>query len=78
MTRRIDDEAIILDVTSGRYFSLNSVGALIWDQLESECSVEELVEIVIGTFEVDRQQALGDVRDLVGELSEAGLVDATS
>ena len=28
MARRVDDELVILDITSGRYFGLNDVGAL--------------------------------------------------
>ena len=74
MARRVDDEVVILDVTSGRYFTLNDVGGLIWDRLESDCSADDLVDAVVADFAVDRNQAAEDVADLISELVDAGLV----
>ncbi len=74
MTRRVDDEYVILDVTSGRYFSLEEVGALIWERLEAESTMDELVDDVVAAYDVDRERAAADVADLVADLVEAGLI----
>ena len=75
MTRRVDDEAVILDVESGRYFGLNEVGAFVWDLLEHEVTHDDLVDAVAGSFDVDRERASGDVAALCGELIERGLLE---
>lgn len=78
MTRRVDDEYVILDVTSGRYFSLEEVGALIWKRLEDECTTDELVEAVVSGYDVDRDRAGADIAELIAELVEAGLISGAT
>jgi hypothetical protein len=74
MARRVDDELVILDVKSGRYFSLNDVGALVWDRLERDCTRHDLVDAVIADYEVDHDEASQDVDELIEQLANAGLV----
>jgi len=75
MARRVGDELVILDVNSGHYFGLNDVGALIWDHLEHDTTRDDLVDAVLASFDVDRDQATSDIDDLVTELADRGLVD---
>lgn len=75
MARRVGDELVILDVNSGRYFGLNDVGALIWDYLEHDVAQDDLVDAVVASFDVDREQAANDIDDLITELVDRGLVD---
>ena len=74
MARSVDDELVILDVTSGRYYSLNAVGAFVWDLLADPIASEAIVDAVIETYEIDRATAQSDVDELLAELSAAGLV----
>ena len=74
MARRVDDDLVILDIPSGQYFELNAVGALLWDRLDGTHSVDDLIEAVLGEYDVDRETATTDVEDLLGEMIRAGLV----
>ena len=74
MTRRLDDELVILDTTSGRYFSLDGAGALIWDQLEQDTTREELIDAVVDVFDVTRTRAATDIDELLADLAARGLV----
>ena len=74
MARRVGDELVILDVGSSHYFGLNDVGALIWDRLEQESTRADLVDAVVASYDVDREQAAGDIDDLVDQLVDRGLV----
>lgn len=40
--RDLEEGGVLLDLRSGRYFSLNPVGALIWRLLEEGPTIEEL------------------------------------
>ncbi len=75
MARGVGDELVILDVNSGRYFGLNDVGALIWDLLEHDTTRGDLVDAVLASFDVGRDQAGSDIDDLITELVDRGLVD---
>ena len=74
MARSVDDELVILDVTSGRYYSLNAVGAFVWGLLEDPITGLAIVDAVVETYEIDRATAQFDVDELLAELSAAGLV----
>jgi len=50
MARTLDGDVVILDITSGRYFSINDVGALIWDRLEVDTDRDTLVSAVTATY----------------------------
>ena len=67
-------EAIILDPASNRYYSLDGVGELVWRLLQQQTRLPDLCEAVLAEFEVDPDEARRDVRALIDELLEAGLV----
>lgn len=75
MARRVGDEIVILDVDSGRYFGLNEVGAFIWDRIEPGVDRAELIAAVVAAYDVDTQQAEGDINDLLSDLTDRGLID---
>ncbi len=75
MARRVDDELVILDVSSGRYFGLNDVGAFIWEQLEHDCSSDDLVDAVVAEYSIDPRQASTDANKLIEQLVDRGLVE---
>ena len=74
MARRVDDDLVILDIPSGKYFELNDVGALLWERLDGTQSVEDLIDVVLAEYDVDRETASKDVEDLLGEMIRSGLV----
>ena len=74
MARRVDDDLVILDIPSGKYFELNDVGALLWERLDGTQSVEDLIDLVLAEYDVDRETASKDVENLLGEMIRSGLV----
>ena len=74
MARAVDDELVILDVRSGRYFSLNDVGALVWDRLDGTATPADLVAAITAEFDVDEATAAADLEALLASLREAGLI----
>jgi len=78
MARELDGDVVILDITSGRYFSINDVGALVWDRLEVDTDRDTLVSAVTTTFDVDSKIAEQDIDALLEQLTEAGLISEPS
>jgi len=73
----IDGEAIIINLANGVYYSTDKVGALVWDLLQAGNRVEEVILAVTSRYDVAREQAETDVRDLVEELLQENLVAST-
>jgi hypothetical protein len=72
----IDDEAIIINLSTGIYYSTSKVGAVIWSGIGSGRSLEEIVEAVVARYDVPPDRARADVHQLVTKLIEENLVGA--
>jgi hypothetical protein len=73
----IDGEAIIINLANGVYYSMDKVGALVWDRLQAGHTLDDVIAAVTGSYDVPREQAESNVRDLVQELVQENLVVAT-
>ena len=70
----VDEDTVILDTASGKYFSLEGVGSTVWEALQEPRSFDELLAVVLEGYDVGVETAERDVRALLGSLKEAGLV----
>ncbi|MGD2124293.1 MAG: PqqD family protein [Gemmatimonadota bacterium] len=70
----IDGEAIIMNLANGLYFSMDNVGAAIWEFIEAGQSLEIMGRTLSDRYGVDQETAMSDVSRLAGELLEENLV----
>lgn len=69
------DEVVILNHEKGMYYGLSEVGALVWSALENgPKSFEELCELVMTEYEIDRASCEKDILALLGDLLKEKLV----
>lgn len=68
-----DDEMVIVNLESGSYYSLNTVGAEIWDLLEKGATVEETVVFMSGLYNGNQDAIEVAVRNLIDELLQEEL-----
>jgi hypothetical protein len=77
--RRIADETFLVPVC-GRpsqmqnVFILNELAEFIWQRLDGEPTLDELIAAVLDRFEVDRERAGRDAAEFVGRLLENDLI----
>ena len=74
--QEVSGETVLLDLASEQYFGLDEVGTRIWALLNDGRSVGEMVEALLGEYAVGREQLEGDLRELLGALMDAGLIEA--
>jgi hypothetical protein len=67
-------EMVILNLQSGVYYGINTVGARVWELLREPRTVRELCDSITGEFEVDGSTCLADLIALLEDLRGAGLV----
>ena len=70
----LSGEAAILNLKSGVYFGLNTVGASIWKLIQKPRSVKEIQDAIQEEYEVESDQCERDVLDLLQELSNHELI----
>lgn len=51
----MDGEIVMMDINRGKYYCFNEVGSRIWELIEKQISVKELISILLNEFEVDRK-----------------------
>jgi hypothetical protein len=68
-------EVVLLEPRAGVYYSLNEVGAVMWEQLQQPVTLEAICEAVVAEFEVDIPTCEPDVRRVLGELLRHNLAE---
>lgn len=74
--RRGADQTAIFDPVSGRLVQLNATALAIWDLCDGETQDDEIVEALVELTGADRADLERDVRFLLEQLRELGLIDA--
>ncbi len=68
-------ETAILDLKSGQYYGLNTVGARIWELLQDSRTVTELLDVLLSEFDVEALSCERDLFTLLGDLHNKGLIE---
>lgn len=70
----IDGEAIIINLATGTYYSLDRVGGAIWAFLEASLPVEEIVKELARRYDGDSDHMRREVEALIKRLSDEALI----
>lgn len=74
MTRKVGDETVILDLASGTYYGLNSLGSRIWQLLGEGLSLAVVCERLLEEYDVSADVLQSDALKLVSDLQAKGLI----
>lgn len=78
VTREIAGEFIAVPVDSScgtGIVILNPVSKLLWDEMRSEKTFDELVGVILENYDIPREEAENDLRDFLNQLNENGLLN---
>ena len=71
----LSGEAAILNLKSGVYFGLNTVGASIWKLIQEPRTVNEINDAIVQEYDVDPDQCEKDLLALLEELLSKELIE---
>lgn len=74
VSKTVQDEEILLNLDTGVYFGLNSVGTQVWKCIESGSTQEELINHLCEIYSVPYDEAKSDVVELLEELKNHNLL----
>ena len=68
-------EAVILNLRSGEYFSLNDVGTRIWNLIQEPKTVGAVLESVLAEYDVEPDRIERDLLALFENMATNGLIE---
>lgn len=68
-------EEVILDLKSGVYYGLNSVGSRIWSLLLEPISVGRVVDVITSEYEVETDECFQAVSEFLQQMIDNRLVE---
>ena len=74
ITRVVGGSTVILDVNSGRSFTLDAVGTRVWTLLADTGSAQATLDALLGEFNADPAQLENDLANLIAQLAQGQLL----
>jgi Coenzyme PQQ synthesis protein D (PqqD) len=75
ISSRLGEEAVVLDLSRGRYYGLNEVGSRIWQLLAEPRRAGAIRDAVLAEYDVDPETCTRDVFALLERLIDRSLVE---
>lgn len=79
MLRKVADTYVVVPIGNAvaefnGMINLNSVGAFLWQQFETETDFDTVLNAMLNEYEVDKATAKADLEMFIKELEESGLL----
>jgi len=71
----VDNEMVLMSVTSGDYINLNAQASAIWSEISESQSVSMIVEKLLGQFEVELEACQQQTLDFLNVLQQEKLIE---
>ena len=70
----LEGETVLLDLSTGRYYTLNRLGSVIWEHCTGHRTISDIHVVLCDRFEVSPDRALDDLVALINHLIKEGLL----
>ena len=75
VAREVDKELVLVPLTESvahmnKLFTMNETGRFIWENISEGITVDELENIVVQEFEIDRETARKDIEAFLARLEQ--------
>ena len=70
----LDGEKVMMNLDKGQYFMMNEVGSRIWELIEGNTPIVNIIETLTNEYEVDEETCENTVMEFLGRLKNADLI----
>jgi hypothetical protein len=70
----MEGETVLLDLSTGRYYTLNQLGSVIWEHCTGHRTISDIHAVLCDRFDVAPERALDDLVALANHLVLEGLL----
>lgn len=71
----VAEEAILIQLDTGTYFSLNKIGTELWEMLDGEQSIQQHAETIAQKYDVGVAMVVADLLELAEKMDADHLVE---
>jgi len=75
IAQSVDGELLILNREQEKIHQLNLVASFIWNKLDGQITLEQLVTAITENYDVEQNAAKNDLESLLTELSDLNLIE---
>jgi Coenzyme PQQ synthesis protein D (PqqD) len=75
--RQIEEEAVLLHITNGNYYSLNETSLPFWEALKNQQPLATAIDRITASYAVERDQVLADLQTFLTHLLSYNLITQT-
>lgn len=72
-----ENEAVAVNLDTGKYYSMRQLSALLWEALLSQCSIESIAEKISMHYAVDLKKIECDINNFIEILVKENLLKTT-
>ena len=82
LIKRIDvtdiaGDKVMIDFETGKYYMLKGTAVDIWENIQSEITVGELLERLLGLYDVDEETCLKGIESFLTQLESSKFISLT-
>jgi Tfp pilus assembly protein PilP len=70
----MDGETVMMNVDTGKYYNLGRTGGRIWNLIENPVRVEKLIEKLMESYNVTKEQCEKDVLPFLQKIQQCNLI----
>ncbi|MCK6625112.1 MAG: PqqD family protein [Anaerolineae bacterium] len=70
----VGEEAIIINLVSGAYYSLNDTGTKFWELLDGQRTIADCARLIAAEYEVEAGVVEADLLELAADFKQEGLI----
>ena len=70
----LGDEMVMMNLENGNYIGLNDVGRDIWEHIDGQASIAEMITKIVEEYDVSEEECAKDILEYLNEMHTKGLV----
>ena len=70
----VGEEAILINLITGSYYSLNDTGTMFWELLDGERTIADCARLIAAEYEVEADVVEADLLELAAGFEQEGLI----
>ncbi len=73
----IAGDKVMIDFETGKYYMLKGTAVDVWDNIQSEITIAELLEKLMAIYDVDEATCLKGIEDFLTQLESSKFISLT-
>lgn len=75
ISTEVDNDIVVLNTNTGKYYSLEGVGSHIWRAINKGEALADIEYSVMSTYHIGSEESQADIRSFISSLHSEGLID---